>query len=138
MLSGNVNAVLAAGTLSVTALPPADSSDNSIELWQAPNPGEFWVAGAAGTATLVNSGTAAVQFTNVQDIVVRLGPGSDTFQFLSQGGSGGPGTVGGNAVRATRQAPMSTVAPGIPTPSRTSRSMAVSSCTRTAPTVATI
>jgi hypothetical protein len=96
MLSGNVTAVLGAGqTLNLTALPAADFSDNSIQVWQGPNGGEFWVAGSAGTATLVNSGTAPVQFTNVKNIFVSLGPGSDTFQFLSQGGSSGPGVLGG-------------------------------------------
>ncbi len=96
LLSGVVTAAVGAGqTLNLTALPPTDFSDNSIELWQGSNPGEFWVAGGAGTATLLNNGTAPLQFTNIKNIVVALGAGSDTLHFLSQGDLGGPGSLGG-------------------------------------------
>lgn len=96
LLSGNVTAVLGAGqTLNLTALPPDDFSDNSVQLWQGPNSGEFWVAGKAGTDTLINGGTAAQQFTNVKNVFVSLGAGSDSFEFLAQGAAGGPGAPGG-------------------------------------------
>ena len=99
VLSGNVTAVMVGQTLNLTALPtntPPDFSDNSIQIWQGPTAGQFYVGDGDG-ATLINGGNlnVPIQFTNVQNISVSLGPGSDTLQFLAQGSATIPGAPGG-------------------------------------------
>ena len=93
LLTGQVTAALAAQTLTLTG----NSSNNQVTVWQGPNVGEIWVEGDNGTV-LISGGvptTSALQFPNVQNLMVNLGPGNDVFQFLAQAKtnpSAGPGT----------------------------------------------
>ena len=97
MLSGNVSAVMVGPTLEITALAPADYSNNSVQIWQGGTPGQFFVVGDS-TTQINNTLAVPLQFTGVTNIYVALGPGSDTFQFLAQGNSTLPGRNRGDQV----------------------------------------
>ncbi len=94
MLSGNVTTTMVGPTLEITALAPADFSNNTVQIWQGGTPGQFFVVGDA-TTQIDHTLAVPVQRTGVTNIIVALGPGSDSFQFLAQGNSTSPGAIGG-------------------------------------------